>query len=37
MKKRFTEKQIVRILQEAGNGMATKEVVRKHNISEQTF
>lgn len=37
MKKRFTEEQIVRILQEAGNGMATKDVVRKHNISEQTF
>ena len=37
MKKRFTEEQIVRILQEAGSGMATKDVIRKHNISEQTF
>lgn len=37
MKKRFTDEQIVRILQEAENGMATKDVCRKHNISEQTF
>ena len=37
MQKRFTEEQMVQILQAAGNGMATKEVVRKHNISEQTF
>ena len=37
MKKRFTEEQIVRILQKAGSGMATKDMVRKHNISEQTF
>lgn len=37
MKKRFTDEQIVRILQEAENGMSTKDVCRKHNISEQTF
>lgn len=37
MKKRFTEEQIVRILQEAEAGMAARDVCRKHNVSEQTF
>jgi putative transposase len=37
MKKRFTEEQIVRILQEADAGMPARDVCRKHNISEQTF
>ena len=37
MKKRFTEEQIVRVLQEAEGGMAAADVCRKHNISEQTF
>lgn len=37
MKKRFTEEQIVRILKEAEDGMAAKDVCRKHNLSEQTF
>jgi putative transposase len=37
MKKRFTEEQIVRILQEAGAGMPARDVCRKHNVSEQTF
>ncbi len=37
MKKRFTEEQIVGVLGEAAAGMATKDVCRKHNISEQTF
>ena len=37
MKKRYTEEQIVRILQEAEAGMAARDVCRKHNISEQTF
>lgn len=37
MKKRFTEEQIVRILQEAEGGMSTRDVCRKHNVSEQSF
>jgi putative transposase len=37
MKKRFTEEQIVRILQEAEGGMSTRDVCRKHGIAEQTF
>ena len=37
MKKRFTEAQIVRILQEADGELTARDVIRKHNISEQTF
>jgi len=37
MKKRFTEEQIVRILKEAEDGMAARDVCRKHNVSEQSF
>ena len=37
MKKRFSEEQIVRILKEAATAGTIREVVRKHNISEQTF
>ena len=37
MKKRFTEEQIVQILQEAESGMSAKDVCRKHNMSEQSF
>jgi putative transposase len=37
VKKRFSEEQIVRILQEAEGGMSTKDVCRKHNVSEQSF
>ena len=37
MKKRFTEEQIVRILQEAQAGMSAQDVCRKHNITEQSF
>jgi putative transposase len=37
MKKRFTEEQIVRMLQEAKAGMSVRDVCRKHNVSEQSF
>ena len=37
MKKRFTEEQIVRILQEAEAGMSARDVCRKHNVSEQSL
>ena len=37
MKKRFTEEQIVRVLQEAEGGMSVADVCRKHNVSEQSF
>lgn len=36
-KKRFTEEQIIRILQEAEGGLSVAEVCRKHNCSEQSF
>ena len=35
--KRFTEEQIIRILQEAESGLAVADVCRKHNCSEQSF
>ena len=37
MKKRFTEEQIVKILQEAERSNTDREVIRKHNISDVTF
>jgi putative transposase len=38
MKKRYTEEQIIAVLQEAeGSGAEIRAVVRKHNISEQSF
>ena len=37
MKKRYTEEQIIRILQEAETGVPARDLCRKHNISEQTF
>lgn len=37
MKKRFTEEQIVRILQEAESGVSARDLCRKHKISEQTY
>ena len=37
MKKRFSEEQIVKILQEAEMADTHREVIRKHNITEQTF
>lgn len=36
-KKRFTEEQIIRILQEAESGLSVTDVCRKHNCSEQSF
>ena len=36
-KSRFTEAQIIGVLQEAASGTAVKEVVRRHGISEQTY
>jgi len=35
--KRFTEEQIIRILQQAEAGMSVADVCRKHNCSEQSF
>jgi putative transposase len=37
MKRRFTEEQIIRILQEAEIVGNAREVCRQHNITEQTF
>lgn len=37
MKKRFTEEQIIRILQEAEAGMKVADVCRKHSISDATY
>ncbi len=36
-RKRFNEEQIVRILKEAETAGTAREVIRKHNITEQTF
>jgi len=33
--KRFTEEQVIRILQEAEAGLSLADVCRKHNCSEQ--
>lgn len=37
MKKRFSEEQIVTILQEAERSDTDREVIRKYNISDVTF
>jgi putative transposase len=37
MKKRFTEKQIIGILQEADSGVAIKELCRRHGCSEASY
>lgn len=37
MKKRFTDEQIVSILKEADAADTHREIIRKYNISEQTF
>lgn len=37
MKKRFTEEQIIKILQEATTGIKVGELCRKHGISHPTY
>jgi len=37
MKKRYTEEQIVKILEEAKTGFKVEEICRKHGISPATF
>lgn len=37
MKKRFTEEQILQVLNEARQGQTIVEICRKHGISEVTF
>ena len=37
MKKRFTEEQIIRILQEGEQADTIRELCRRHNLTEQTF
>jgi putative transposase len=34
---RFSEEQIIGVLQEAGGAVSIREVCRKHGITEQTF
>lgn len=36
-KKRFTESQIVSILNQQGQGMTVDQIVRQHGISDATF
>lgn len=37
MKQRFTEEQIIKILKEHAGGKRAADIVREHNITEQTF
>ena len=37
MKTRFTEEQIIKILKEHAGGKRAADIVREHNITEQTF
>ena len=37
MKKRFTQEQIIRILKQQEQGVKVSDLIRRHNICEQTF
>jgi putative transposase len=37
MKKRFTEEQIIKVLQEVSSGLTVEETCRKHTISPATY
>jgi putative transposase len=37
MKKRFTEEQIIRVLEEAKTGIKIEELCRKHGVSQPTY
>jgi len=37
MRKRFTEEQIIRILNQGEAGLKVKDLIREHGISEQTY
>ena len=37
MKKRYTEKQIIRILKQAESGIPVTDLLREHNIAQGTF
>ena len=37
MRKRFTEEQIIAILQEQQAGATVADIIRRHRISEQIF
>lgn len=37
MRKKFNEEQIIGILRQQENGVPVKDLIRQHNISEQTF
>ena len=37
MRKRYTEEQIIRILQESESGINNRDICRKHGITEQTY
>ena len=37
MRKRFTEEQIIRILNQGEAGVKVKDLIREHGISEQTY
>lgn len=37
MKKRFTEEQIIKVLDEVKSGLKVEEVCRKHGVSQPTY